>query len=328
VILGGPAERAGVQPGDTLIAVGGIPVTSAAGRTLLYSLPAGRAVPLELGRAGERLIIRVIPAVHPMDLRPLRVRMMPPGRGGMVAHLFRIRGPLVAATAGQAPEFRLSDDTLGAIHVLLPNRRMTLRGDAGQINVEFDFSKGESARFGPPAGEFRHYVVTDRRAGTGASPRATERQRAAARYVWLDAELGPRLNEIRDSVLQISRSRLDSLTLMRLKIALAGLSAAPELQPYMLSDRRVAGAEFEPVSPGLAEVLDVDGPGLLVLRVLPKTPAALLGLRAGDVVVEVAGGQVASVATLRAALEAASHTGIEVKWHRKGITRVGLLRAP
>ena len=89
----------------------------------------------------------------------------------------------------------------------------------------------------------------------------------------------------------------------------------------MLGLRSVAGAEFEPINPGLARVTRVSE-GLLVLRVAPGTPAARAGLEAGDVVTRVDGRAVNDVADLRSALAGGnSATALKLEIVREGRTR-------
>lgn len=63
----------------------------------------------------------------------------------------------------------------------------------------------------------------------------------------------------------------------------------------------VAGAEFEPINEGLGHYFGTDK-GLLVLRVIPETPAARAGLQSGDVVVRADGRPIDTVVSLRQAL--------------------------
>jgi S1-C subfamily serine protease len=79
------------------------------------------------------------------------------------------------------------------------------------------------------------------------------------------------------------------------------------------------------MTPELAEYFDGQSEGLLVLRVIPDTPAGRLGLRGGDVVVEVNGRSVPSSADFRREIQESRDTGVVVKWIRKGILEEGLL---
>lgn len=63
----------------------------------------------------------------------------------------------------------------------------------------------------------------------------------------------------------------------------------------------MAGARFTPINEGLAAYFGVER-GLLVVEVVEDTPAADAGLRAGDVVVQVAGIEVRAIEELRQAM--------------------------
>ncbi|MBT8478500.1 MAG: PDZ domain-containing protein, partial [Gemmatimonadetes bacterium] len=100
------------------------------------------------------------------------------------------------------------------------------------------------------------------------------------------------------------------------------------LRNLLLSDVRVGGAEFRPLSGDLAEYFDGADEGLLVLRVIRDTPADRMGLKDGDVVVEVDGYKCNHVSVLRDALARAKPgSPANVKWIRKGRTHVGNLDA-
>ncbi len=64
IIAGGPASKAGLQPGDTLLSVDGQPVPDALVFIELVQAAPGRTVSLELMRHGERLSLAVTPAVE------------------------------------------------------------------------------------------------------------------------------------------------------------------------------------------------------------------------------------------------------------------------
>jgi hypothetical protein len=129
--------------------------------------------------------------------------------------------------------------------------------------------------------------------------------------------LARRLESVRNRTLEIARVQLDSLARMRRG---AVWTFTPE-------DRhgRVAGAELREMTPELAEYFDGQSEGLLVLRVIPGTPAGRLGLRGGDVVVEVNGRSVPSSADFRREIQDSHDAGVIVKWIRKGTLEEGLL---
>jgi len=90
----------------------------------------------------------------------------------------------------------------------------------------------------------------------------------------------------------------------------------------------LGGAEFRQLSGDLAEYFDGADEGLLVVRVLRGTPAERMGLKDGDVVVEVDGTKCSDIRILRNAIAGAGPGGeVEVKWIRKGRTHVGNLDA-
>jgi len=94
------------------------------------------------------------------------------------------------------------------------------------------------------------------------------------------------------------------------------------------ANRRVAGAEFLELTPELAEYFVGVQEGLLVLRVIPRTPASHLGLRDGDVVIEADGHPVRSIEIFRTRIVGAEGQGIDVKWIRKGVESKGHLSIP
>lgn len=73
------------------------------------------------------------------------------------------------------------------------------------------------------------------------------------------------------------------------------------LAPFLAGMTRVAGAEMREMSPGLAGYFGVES-GLLVTSVVDGTPAAVAGLRGGDVIVAAGGTAVTSIQQLRSAL--------------------------
>jgi S1-C subfamily serine protease len=88
---------------------------------------------------------------------------------------------------------------------------------------------------------------------------------------------------------------------------------------------RVAGAELREMTPELAEYFEGQAEGLLILRVIPDTPAGRLGLRGGDVVVEINGRPVQSSSDFRREIHRAQEGAAVVKWIRKGTPKEGTL---
>ena len=92
---------------------------------------------------------------------------------------------------------------------------------------------------------------------------------------------------------------------------------------FDLGRRSVAGAEFTEVNEGLGSYFGTDG-GVLVLTVAPETPAARAGLQPGDVVTQIDGQAVETVAAVRRAVTRARARDIrrvELTVVRKGQRR-------
>lgn len=297
VVVDGPADEAGVQVGDTLLALDGERLDRGLAEAAFAGLRPGTPARLEVGRWSGRVAVRAVPAPRPTGSVAVRVAVGP-GATRVV------RRP----TVGPVP----SPETVE------PGRRLLiLRGDAdGVYQVQLRDAEVEAA---PEPGLTPLYMA-----------------REGGRYVRLDP--GPQLRALQDSVFRAARLRLDSIqrTLAGDEERYAALVEGVRIEApdgfgfdfgFRLGlGRSVAGAEFETLSPELAEFFDGADEGLLCLRVLSDTPAARLGLRPGDVVVEVAGRPVSRVDELRAALGRAAPRPIEVRWVRKGETMRGVLR--
>lgn len=172
-----------------------------------------------------------------------------------------------------------------------------------------------------------------------------------------NAPLAEHLETVRIEALTDARAKLESVVRLRAELASRGEvpprvasaysrvprpSGLPPTAPVAAEgffgtlatvgpdvDGRLAGAEFRPLTPALAEYFSVKE-GLLVLRVLPETPAARLGLRDGDVVVGVGQDRYPSLATFRSRVGQMQIEGgkLLVKWNRKGKTMEGDLTTP
>lgn len=291
VVVGGPADRAGLEPGDTLLSVEGHPPGSEAGERVLGGLEAGRPVRIVVARDGTHRTLRVTPETWPSGSRLLRVRVAAAGldEGGVLRIRVHPMRPSAPGAAG-GRFFRLVSPPGSADGSPRPP-------DAPDGATVFAWSSGDSGR---------------------QLPWGTWQSR-------MDDSLTRRLEVFQDSVLAEARARMDSLRQVYRQWA----RSADRRNAVPASGRgiaRLAGAEFRPLTPQLAEYFEGADRGLLVLRVLPGTPAGMLGLRAGDVVVRAAGRRVHDGADLRTALVGvAPRDSVVVQWVRKGKTMTAVL---
>jgi membrane-associated protease RseP (regulator of RpoE activity) len=331
VVVNGPADAAGVRARDTLLSVNGLDVTRSEGRALLLGLEAGVPVELQVGREGGRTTIEVTPELRPTEPYVEVRTFFGPTEDLPVGARSRVQVVRIPSVRTRLDEVEVRLDSMHA---------------AGN---DFVFFHQDSAgHFKIEIGDERAHVLLERLREDESWPDRT------GVSVWENEDLARRLALVRDSSFEYARTRLDSLVRLRGQFeSLDGDSlgfsfrvesgadpdgqwsyyvrprAVPsQLRTLLLSDRRVGGAEFRQLSGSLAEYFDGADEGLLVLRVLRDTPAERMGLKDGDVVVEVDGLKCNSIALLRDAIASAGPGGaIEVKWIRKGQTHVGSLDA-
>jgi hypothetical protein len=331
VVVDGPADAAGVRARDTLLSVNGLDVTRTEGRELLLGLEAGVPVELRLGRDGGRTTIQVTPELRPAE-------------------------PYVEVRTFFGPPEDLPDGARSRVQVV---RIPSVRTRLDEVEVRLDsmqaagndfvfFHQDSAGHFNIEVGDEKAHVLLKRLREDESWPDRT------GVSVWENEDLARRLTVVRDSSFEYARVRLDSL--VRLRGQFEGLNgdslgfsfrvksgadpdgewsyyvrprAVPsQLRTLLLSDRRLGGAEFRQLSGDLAEYFDGADEGLLVVRVLRDTPAERMGLRDGDVVVEVDGNKCNDINVLRDAIaRAGSGSAVEVKWIRKGEVHVGSLDA-
>lgn len=350
VILGSPAHRAGIRIGDRIVSVGGVSIRGGPHDPAFRTLHPGSPVPIVVRRSGRRVQLRVVPRERPDSLAVVRLapsdpRMAP--RGVYVLALPEVRArledrpfprlPRSPSPAGVRPQILRVVPTaregelpreLVAARIEALREAMARAGremPAPEVDPERPQRRAEASREGPeeqPQGAGVESWSWSFTLESEAAHRAARQWRR-----WIDDSLRGHMERLHDSVLAAARSHMDSLT----REAARGFGRAPgagESSVVVVGTNRdrVAGAEFQPMSAELAEFFEGTDQGLLVLRVLPETPAARLGLRPGDVVVEAAGRQIRSVTELRAALSPAASRPVTVKWMRKGESLDGRLR--
>ena len=356
VVVDGPADRAGIASGDTLLSIDGLPVTSPEGREALLSLEAGVTVALEVGRNSGRITIEVTPemrAAEPyVDVRTMYFGPTPetPDAEAGTVDIRVVRVPSVQSRLEDV-EVRLDslrsrsnsfvffhEDSVGQFRVEIGDperaevllRRLREDGPSADTRIETD-EAGVERRLAVTLGGVRAEIPG---------------------YVWEHAELADRLVKVRDSALRTARVHLDSLVRLQHRVRVAhgdsldlAFSGTVEVDPegnwayfvgprrvsgqfrsLFLTDLRVAGAEFRELHGDLAEYFEGTDAGLLVIRVIPGTPAARAGLREGDVVVEVNGEECHEISTLRSAMAGVAPSGeLSVAWIRKGSRHTGHL---
>jgi membrane-associated protease RseP (regulator of RpoE activity) len=325
VVEDGPADRAGVRQQDTLVALDGNPLSTLEGRLALQSLESGTAVLLSVAGPEGRRELKVIPEIR----TPAQVVN------------FEWRSPDADGVREQFQMFRFPPDA-----------------EDWDLKTRFDSIVGEGSErtfvmFGPDSdGQLRVEIVGTDSVGVISRLDARTSETVTTGYVVESRELAKRLEEVRDRTLRIARIQLDSLVRLLgrgVDVMIAPSPSAdgarwapaedeliryqqipgwPGFESMLTSNRRVAGAEFLELTPDLAEYFAGVQEGLLVLRVIPHTPAGQLGLRDGDVVIEADGGPVQSIEIFRARIVGADGGGTAVKWIRKGVEAEGRLSIP
>lgn len=297
VVEDAPADRAGVQPGDTVVAVNGKALARESGRVEVGALESGRPAQLLIGRPGDgRLSVRVVPEPRPPRVEPERVRMA----GGPAA-------PGAPSPVPPAPPGAKDDGGRDGDGALAP------QGDEGAPVV---FGRDEEGR-----------VVVRWR--DGDSTRSTRLREMTPR---LEAIRDSVFAQARRHIRALREHQREALRRARERARAAddeGGDAREQMADALLRTEslRAAGAEFRPLTSSLADYFPGADRGLLIMEVLSGTPASELGLRPGDVVVEAGGRQVAGPSDLREALEQyPDQDSLVVKWVRKGEVTTGVLR--
>lgn len=366
LVHGGPAHRAGLEPGDTLVAVDGTALADGLEDGIFRQMSPGDTVSLLVGRSSGRVEVEVAPTSRPDSLAIVRYHGRGDFPGNRPRYLLAIPEPVVLDSLRREAS-READFSLRPRVSVVPAERVREIPLGPESGVDPAARARERlAEMQARAREFRRRAFLEtrelRREMTGEMademPGFPARERLGEEEWkrWVSEELRPRLQVIYDSVLAEARQRMDSLRSvypsMGARVAEAmdslypevargsiGRARAPapprasgadrpELPPSPeelgMPGNRIAGAELQPLNPGLAEFFGGTERGLVVLQVLSGTPAYRLGLRPGDVIVEAGGHRVGGLEGLRHALM--EHSPVEVRWLRRGQTLVDTLR--
>ncbi|MEE9576736.1 MAG: PDZ domain-containing protein [Gemmatimonadota bacterium] len=305
VVVGSPAEAAGIAVGDTVVEIDGATPETAEFRRRLRRLEVGTAIEVVVGRVGERISLEVVPRARP-DVVAMRVRARPSAVWNWATPEGEMSLPIIVETADSAKAsvwmFKNGDDR----HVVIVPSK-----DGWKVRIVERDAEGAYD-------DVRHLEVQVRDLEGYVAQNGEDMRRAWAELrERIRTELTPEMAALRDSVLAEARVKLEAVRKARSAYGSGRARVRYAPPPHLLeATRRLAGAEFEPLGPELSH----DGleQGLLVLHVIEGTPAYRLGLRRGDVVVEVGGTECSDVSDFRDAILGTTGGGVEVKWVRKG----------
>jgi len=287
---GGPAQSAGIEPGDRMIALDGKDLTFATWDRLRSSIRPGRPVSIDVMRGDARHFVRVTPAVRTPGSDAGRW-IAPRFAAARTPSVFVVRLTEVDENEGG---FALAIRDTGDQTVSV--EPAALRVSDGQLRLA---PLNEELFVELPS--LRREIVGSLR---GISDSSYEQATSAVQAM---ANIRARLSSDEEFRTQLTR------------IAQVGLD---EVRLATGFRRSFGGAEFEEARRRLASAVDARRAGLLVLRVVSGTPAERLGLVPGDLVFDAGGKEVRTVGDLSRAVEAADGA-IEVRWERRGTTMSG-----
>lgn len=314
VVSGSPAERAGVQVGDTIISINNLRINDRFMESLSYSIAPGDDVRLLVRRGGRDRELSVTAGERPAELveqrEPFYVEISPDSiRRRMGIYLDSAR---IALDSMHLPRLRVerlpggggwmfSDSTrLG----VLPRDSVLLRlRERGVWVFPHDsvLLRGDWSPF-----------FEGRRPGGGFSFRT-------------DSTMTLRLDSLGVQLRALPRGRIYGLSgdsLMTWAPRAGGIGGGIAV----FGMRAVGGAELTELNPALGEYFGTDA-GVLVVRVPEDTPAERAGLEAGDVIVKANGEDVENVSDLRRAIgRAGQRSTIRLEILRKKVRRTIELR--
>jgi len=299
----GPAANAGIRPGDKMVALNGEEFTYETVNRLIPSIRPGAPVSVDFMRDGVRRYVHVTPTVPPS--RPEAIRWVGSGLQPRPRVFVREDGPRSAPRAFVITLSDIDEDADGTYAITIRNT-----GSEG-VSVE-------PAALRVVDGQIRLMELDD------ANQAGLENLRD---------QLAVDLRLIQDSTYRKATDALRVLANIRGRLPQEDFRRQlARLAPTRMNELRFgarlyntfAGAEFEVASAPLANAVEAGREGLLVIRVVPGTPAARLGLRPGDVLFEAEGLPLRDLVDLRRVIDA-TDGALEVKWSRKGTEHEGRL---
>ena len=304
VLAGSPASEAGLEAGDRVIRVNGVPVTAERFRSITSRLEAGDPIALTVLREGDEIDLSVIAGQRPAPAQIVAVRLQ--------EELDSVRSRFVRILEAPEPGKIRAVVTEGGRFVEAPTIRVEQVGVdsiATRILVHRPGSAPvalvEAPEGTPPAEWLAVAEVATSTAELERLAREVEAQaRAAAPTAWTPLRI-----ELQGAA---ERERAErEARVLEGQWPARSIEEVRPLSPYLAGLTRVAGAELRTLNPGLAQYFGVDQ-GLLVTEVSEGTPASEAGLRGGDVIVTSGGREVTTLAQLRESLSGDDGRELEV----------------
>ena len=294
VFVNGPAHRGGVLPGDVVVAVNGTPLAAYdSWLNMLAGLEPGQPMQVGLLRRGEEMEVTVI-----ADRRPVML-----GSPFDLARLDTIQASISKTFDSIMQMF----GTQPSDSVVLD---LTSTGDRllqWETRVQVSWQQTAAREAAEPEAALRR---------TADAAESVEERRANLEVAREEAELRAVADQGSDPLTAGGGGEL------RLSVETLSASSAPTLVPFVLERPVVlGGAQVLPLSSELGRAFGVDA-GVLVTDVVRQSTAARAGFRAGDVIVAVAGGAVASLVQLRAALATAELPTVITIVRRGGVVEL------
>lgn len=344
ISVGSPAEAAGLRPGDRVVAINDLRrPDQLASLSDLLRLKAGDRVVIEIDRNGDRQRLRLRAAPRPDDFIPSRRIEVSLKADSLVETWVRsmdsLRGELATDEAMEGVRLRrvggATDAPRAAAVTAEPQRGVrapfeffVFRGEAHDSlrheMVEVNRLVAElQARIEARETELRERFDARDRRGIVDDPEVrrlrAELDRISSRSTELETAMAEAARATAGFAYELPEPRA---SLPEGRVTVSG--EFRPLTPYLLGRNRVAGAEVMDLRPELAEYFDVSS-GVLVVDVVPGTPAAIAGIVPGDVITRIDQVGIRSVEDLRFGVSVAGDS-LPVTLIRQGTSRQVLLR--
>ena len=287
----GPAQRGGLLPGDRMIAINGQNLTFQTWDPLRESIRAGTPVSIDVRRDSTRYFMRVTPAVRSTMVEEgswVGFTPRPRARVSAEPRVFVVTLTELDRREGGGAFVLTVRDTDNDVEVL----PAALRVRGGQLQL---------VPLSEEIPNLRREIAGTLRGITDSS---YERAANAVQVIERIRERLPSDQEFRERLTRIAQVGLEEI---RLATTFRGAWA---------------GAQFTVARWSLASAVEAEREGLMVVRVIANTPAAILGLREGDIVFSANDIPIREVADLARVVDNAEGP-VEIRWARKGALMSG-----